>query len=66
VAARHGATPAIFSDEAEMLEPLRRSGMIRFVGDRLIIMRDRPALARIVASAFDAYFGVGARHSIAA
>lgn len=66
VTRRYGATPAIFEHDLEQLEPLRRSGFIRYVGDRLIILRDGPALARIVASAFDAYLDNGARHSLAA
>ncbi|RXF73180.1 oxygen-independent coproporphyrinogen III oxidase [Hansschlegelia zhihuaiae] len=66
VTARHNSSPSVFATDVETLEPLRRSGFIRFLGDRLLIMRDAPAIARIVASAFDAHLTETARHSLAA
>lgn len=66
VCVRHDVDASSLAFEIEALEPLRRSGFIRFVGDRLMIVRDGPTLARIVASAFDAYLNAQARHSLAA
>ncbi|GLK68519.1 oxygen-independent coproporphyrinogen III oxidase [Hansschlegelia plantiphila] len=66
VARRHGVKASVFALDLEALEPLRRSDFLRYYGDRLVIVRDGPALARVVASAFDSYLGVGTRHSMAA
>ncbi|GBD47931.1 oxygen-independent coproporphyrinogen III oxidase [Methylopila sp. Yamaguchi] len=66
IAMAHGASPAALLPALERLEPLIAQDFVRLEGSRLSIVRDAPALARIVASAFDAYLGAGARHSLAA
>ncbi|GLK77205.1 oxygen-independent coproporphyrinogen III oxidase [Methylopila jiangsuensis] len=63
---RHGASLEAFAPALAELEALRRQGFVELADDgRLTIVRDGPALARIVASAFDAYLGSAARHSLA-
>ena len=48
------------------LQPLLDEGWVEFAGDRLTIREHATLIARVVASAFDAYLGAGgARHSTA-
>ncbi|MFC7054252.1 oxygen-independent coproporphyrinogen III oxidase [Hansschlegelia quercus] len=63
-AAAHGFKPAIFADDLEKLGKLAEQEFVRIDGWRVTIAKDAPALARIVASAFDAYLGAAARHSL--
>ena len=65
LARRHGAPWDVFAPALKELETLRRQGFVELVAGHLTIVRDGPALARIVASAFDAYLGSAARHSLA-
>ncbi|MFD1332079.1 oxygen-independent coproporphyrinogen III oxidase [Methylopila musalis] len=65
IARRHGASPDVFAPALAELETLRRQGFVALAGGRLTILHDGPALARIVASAFDAYLTTSARHSLA-
>jgi len=64
-AARHGADPAIFSADVDKLAPLVRAGWVAADGGKVAIVRNGAELARLVASAFDAYLGTGGRHSVA-
>ncbi|PIO96284.1 oxygen-independent coproporphyrinogen III oxidase [Pleomorphomonas carboxyditropha] len=64
-AARHGADPALFSADLDKLAPLVRAGWVVADGGKLAIVRNGAELARLVASAFDAYLGTGGRHSVA-
>ncbi|MFD1702941.1 oxygen-independent coproporphyrinogen III oxidase [Methylopila henanensis] len=64
VCRRHSADPSIFAQDLAKLRSLAEQGFVRVDGSRVAILRDGPALARIVASAFDAYLGAGARHSL--
>lgn len=61
----HGFGPRLFVDDLPKLTSLVEQEFVRLDGWTLEIVRDGPALARIVASAFDAYLGAGARHSLA-
>lgn len=65
MAARHGADLAVFSADLDKLEPLVRAGWVTAHGGRVAILRHGAELARLVASAFDAYLGTGGRHSVA-
>ncbi|MGD0633591.1 MAG: oxygen-independent coproporphyrinogen III oxidase [Beijerinckiaceae bacterium] len=65
LAVRHGFDAGIFSGAIEELAPLVEAGFLRIEAGRVTILREGPALARIVASAFDAYLKTGARHSLA-
>ena len=65
IAARHGFGADIFAGAIEELAPLAEAGFLRIEGGRVTVLREGPALARIVASAFDAYLETGARHSLA-
>ncbi|MBS1180188.1 MAG: hemN 2, partial [Proteobacteria bacterium] len=64
-AARHGVDPAVFSADLDKLTPLVRAGWVTADGGRIAITRHGAELARLVASAFDAYLGTGGRHSVA-
>ena len=64
-AARHGAEAGLFSADLEKLAPLVRAGWVVADGGRVAIVRHGAELARLVASAFDAYLGTGGRHSVA-
>lgn len=66
IALAYGASPAALLPALARLEPLIAQDFVRLDGTRLSIVRDAPALARIVASAFDAHLGADARHSLAA
>jgi oxygen-independent coproporphyrinogen-3 oxidase len=65
VAARYGASPSIFGDALDHLAPLVEAGWIGIDNARIVITRHRQELARVVASAFDAYLARGGRHSVA-
>lgn len=65
VAQEHHVTPDMFAADLEKLAPLEAAGFIKIIGGKLTIVHDAPALARIVASAFDAYLTSAARHSVA-
>jgi len=65
IALRHGFGAGIFAGAIEELAPLVDAGFIRIDAGRLRILREGPALARVVASAFDAHLKTGARHSLA-
>lgn len=55
-----------FSDAFVSLRPLKNNGSVRIDGQRIRITEKGRPLARIVASAFDAYLSTGrARHSLA-
>ncbi len=41
------------------------AGWVERRGDRLAIVAHQTEIARVVASAFDAYLGTGGRHSVA-
>jgi oxygen-independent coproporphyrinogen-3 oxidase len=64
VAGAHGFDPVVFAGDLEKLRSLVEQEFVRVDGWRVAITKDAPALARIVASAFDPYLGVGARHSL--
>ncbi len=64
-AARHGVDPAVLSADLDKLTPLVRAGWVTADGGRIAIIRNGVELARLVASAFDAYLGTGGRHSVA-
>jgi oxygen-independent coproporphyrinogen III oxidase len=64
-AARHGADVATFSTDLDKLAPLLGAGWVVADGGRVVITRHAAELARLVASAFDAYLGAGGRHSVA-
>ena len=65
IAHAHGREPSVFAADLAKLRPLVEQEFLRVEGWRVEITRDAPILARIVASAFDAYLGAGARHSLA-
>lgn len=65
VARDHHVSADVFAEDLEKLAPLEAAGFIKIVGGQLKIVHDAPALARIVASAFDAYLTSAARHSVA-
>lgn len=64
IARRHGFEPDAFAPDLAKLQDLEAQEFVRIDGWRVEIARDGPALARIVASAFDAYLGAAARHSL--
>lgn len=64
-AARHGADPALFSADLDKLMPLVQAGWVVADGGKVAVVRHGAELARLVASAFDAYLGTGGRHSVA-
>lgn len=64
-AARHGADPATLSAAVDKLAPLVDAGWVTVERERITIVRHGAELARLVASAFDAYLGTGGRHSVA-
>lgn len=55
------ATPEI----QDRLAPLARKGWVELTGNRVVIRKHHHEIARVVASAFDAYLGAGGRHSAA-
>ena len=63
-ARRHETEPGLFASDLAKLRDLEAQEFVRIDGWRLEITRDASALARIVASAFDAYLGKAARHSL--
>ena len=63
--ARHNADSAVVTAELDKLTPLVRAGWVVADGGRIAIVRHGTELARLVASAFDAYLGTGGRHSVA-
>lgn len=64
-AARHGfAEDALMAGIAD-LRPFLDADWVRFDGRRLSITAHAQEVARVVASAFDAYLGQGGRHSVA-
>jgi oxygen-independent coproporphyrinogen-3 oxidase len=65
IAAAHGHAPGIFDGALATLEPLVRSGWVTSKSGRVRIETHKTELARVVASAFDAYLGGGGRHSVA-
>ena len=65
IAARHGAPAEVFAPSLATLAPLVGAGMVALDGLRLRITRHPTEIARVVASAFDAYLGTGGRHSVA-
>ena len=65
IAARHNADPQLFSADLDKLQPLVRAGWVAIDGTKVTIVRHGAELARLVASAFDAYLGTGGRHSVA-
>ncbi|MCM5558196.1 oxygen-independent coproporphyrinogen III oxidase [Pleomorphomonas sp. JP5] len=64
-AARHGAAMSVFSADLEKLTPLVHAGWVVADEGRVRIVQHGAELARLVASAFDAYLGTGGRHSVA-
>lgn len=65
VAARFGAETDRLRADVETLRPLIAAGWVRRDGDRIAIVQHQAEIARVVASAFDAYLGTGGRHSVA-
>ncbi|HUG63007.1 MAG TPA: oxygen-independent coproporphyrinogen III oxidase [Methylomirabilota bacterium] len=66
VAARHGAAPDALVADIAKLAPLVAEGWVVVEGARVAIVDHGAELARVVASAFDAYLTEGsARHSVA-
>jgi oxygen-independent coproporphyrinogen-3 oxidase len=65
-AAGHGADPGPLLAAADTLRPMVDAGWIERDGGRVRIVDHETLIARVVASAFDAYLGAGAaRHSVA-
>lgn len=65
IAARFGSDPAVFAGDLATLAPLVAAGYVTVADGRVEILRHRTEIARVVASAFDAYLGTGGRHSVA-
>ena len=65
VAARHGGSAETFRGDLGQLGPLIEAGWVDLDGDTLSIRHHRHEIARVVAAAFDAYRGLGGRHSAA-
>ena len=66
IAARHGTVPEIFADDRDRLRPMVEAGWVSIEGWRIAICQHPIEIARVVASAFDAYLETGAaRHSAA-
>lgn len=64
-ATRHGADHAIFMAGLDKLKPLVSAGWVILDDGKVSIVQHGAELARLVASAFDAYLGTGGRHSVA-
>lgn len=64
-AARHNADSASLRTDVDKLTDLVSAGWVVASDDKVSIVRHRAELARLVASAFDAYLGTGGRHSVA-
>ncbi len=64
-AARHGAAPDGLLADAGKLNDLLSAGWVVANDGKIQIVRHGAELARLVASAFDAYLGTGGRHSVA-
>lgn len=64
-AARHRADPEALTADLAALRPFLDAGWVTFDGHRLSITTHAHEIARVVASAFDAYLGQGGRHSVA-
>jgi oxygen-independent coproporphyrinogen-3 oxidase len=65
IAARHGTSESVFADDVDSLAPMAAAGWLEIRGGRVVIRQHRHEIARLVASAFDAYLGQGGRHSVA-
>ena len=66
LAERHGAEQDALVADTNTLSPLVAEGWVVVEGARVAIVDHGPELARVVASAFDAYLTEGAaRHSVA-
>ncbi|WP_127090089.1 oxygen-independent coproporphyrinogen III oxidase [Aquabacter cavernae] len=65
IAASHGAPPEALTADLDALRPFLDAGWVTFDGKRLAITSHAHEIARVVASAFDAYLGQGGRHSMA-
>ncbi len=66
VAAAHGRPADDLLADTGKLEPLAAEGWVAIDGGRVTITQHRAEIARVVASAFDAYLETGAaRHSVA-
>lgn len=64
-ATRHGVDPASLLADVHKLDDLVRAGWVVVDDGKIAIVRHGAELARLVASAFDAYLGTGGRHSVA-
>lgn len=66
VAARHDRDPDLFVSALDRLAPMVAAGWVTIDGWQIRIIQHRIEIARVVASAFDAYLETGAaRHSVA-
>lgn len=65
IAAGFGADPTAFTADLQTLRPLADAGWVTIDGWTVRIDRQPTEIARVVASAFDAYLGHGGRHSVA-
>ena len=65
IAERYGYSADSLAPDLASLAPLAQAGWITLSDDRLVIRAHRVELARVVASAFDAYLPQGGRHSVA-
>ncbi|WP_181699866.1 oxygen-independent coproporphyrinogen III oxidase [Chthonobacter albigriseus] len=65
VAARFGVSGATFDADLKTLAPFVQAGWVGVDGRKVVIQRNATEIARVVASAFDAYLGTGGRHSVA-
>ena len=62
----HGAAPSWWRDSIVLLAPMQAAGIVEVAGSTVRLTRRGAPLARIVASAFDAYLRTSvARHSVA-
>ncbi|WP_237152029.1 oxygen-independent coproporphyrinogen III oxidase [Oryzibacter oryziterrae] len=65
IAAHHRVSPEMFAADLESLAPMVKAGWLTIDGYKVSIIEHKVELARVVASAFDAYLGRGGRHSVA-
>lgn len=65
IAARHGMSGVSFAADIERLAPMVETGWVEVHGSRVSIGSRHHEIARLVASAFDAYLECGGRHSVA-
>jgi oxygen-independent coproporphyrinogen-3 oxidase len=64
IATRYGAGHAAFTEDLNRLAPMVEAGWVEVRGSHVTIRQHRQEIARLVASAFDAYLAQGGRHSV--